>query len=161
MSQPSISSEPLEYQVLEAARATLAAAVGASYIYDAADAVVVPAPMVHYLGETKMEDWPRTFYLVSPGDATLVPDTTCATLFTGDFVVTGAVRFETPELPWTGGYVPQSLHQLRIFEDILTALHEKDLAGAHLAVANRQLDLTVDGWAVIQAQIGFTFSRAD
>lgn len=156
------STEPLENRILIAARDLLAAAVGPSYIYDASAAYLVPRPQVKLLDEVgNVDAWPKTLYIVSPGDNTAQDYTQCATNFTGDFLVTAGVKFQTPELPWSPGHVPIPTVQFRMVQDIYTALHLKELFGATLKFANRNLDLEVDGWALVQAQISFEVSEVD
>lgn len=163
MAQPGIlpAAEPTEYRLLEAVRAMLEAAVGATYIYDAEAAYLVAKPQVKHLAEMTTEPWSKTLYLVSPGDVNPQDYTQCATLFPGDLLVTAGQPVGSPELPWVQGYIPVPKIQLRMTQDILRALHMKQIDDAILKVANRNLDLEVDGWALVQVQIGFEYSEVD
>ena len=151
-------SEPTEYLLLEAARARLAAATGAGYNYSAGAAYLVSKPQIKHLSEGFTT---TTLYLVSPGDNSPQDYSQCATLFPGDFLVTACIRIGTPELPWLAGYVPPVLPQLRMVADIYKALHLQEIEGATLKMANRNLDLEVDGWATAQVQMSFEFSEVD
>lgn len=163
MAQPSIlpSDEPTEYRLLEAVRARLEAAIGSDYIYDAEAAYLIQKPQVKHLTEISEGAWAKTLYLVSPGDVNPADYTQCATLFPGDLLVTAGIKVGTPELPWLTGYEPVPKLQLRMFQDIYRALHLKQEGDAILKVANRNLDLEVDGWAIVQVQVSFEFTEVD
>jgi hypothetical protein len=164
MAQPAITAaqEPTEYRLLEGARSRLQAAFGLDYIYDAAAAYLVARPQIKHLHEMEEDaGWARVLYLVSPGDLSPIDYTQCATLFPGDFLVTAGVKVGGPELPWLPGAIPPAQVQLRIVQDIYKALHLQEVEGATLKIVNRNLDLEVDGWALVQVQIGFEFSEVD
>ncbi len=161
MAQPAISEEPVEFRILESAKSLLAGAVGAAYVYDASAAYIVAQPHTKLLGESGQEAWPTTLYLVSPGQNNASDYTQCATAFLGDFLVTACVPVGTPELPWETGHVEVSRVQLRMAQDIYTALHLKEIEGATLRVENRNLDIEVDGWAIVQVQVAFEYSEVD
>jgi len=150
--------EPTEYRLLEEVRTRLAAAVGASYYYESSGAYMVQKPQVKHLAETPEG---KVLYLVSPGDNNPQDYTQCATLFPGDLLVTAGVATGTPELPWLDGYVPVPLQQLRMTQDIFNVLHMKQIEEAVLRCTNRNLDLEVDGWALVQVQVGFEYSEVD
>lgn len=163
MAQPGIlpAQEPTEYRLLEAVRAMLEAAVGSEYIYDADGSYIVSKPQVKHLTEIVKEPWPKVLYLVSPGDVNPQDYTQCATLFPGDLLVTAGQTIGTPELPWLSGYVPAAKVQLRMVQDIYKALHLKQIDDAILKIANRNLDLEVDGWALVQVQVSFEYTEVD
>lgn len=163
MAQPGIlpADEPTEFRLLEAVRSMLESASGPSYIYDAEAAYLIAKPQVKHLGETVTAPWPKTLYLVSPGDVNPQDYTQCATLIPGDFLVTACQPVGTPELPWINGYVPVSKIQLRMVQDVYLALHLKQIDDAVLKVTNRNLDLEVDGWALAQVQVSFEYTELD
>jgi len=165
MSNPTImaSEESHEFRILEGARALLAAAAGASYNYDVDGAFIVNQPQLKHLTEAAndagVSDWPKALYYVHPGDAIFVVDTGCASRVTGDFMVTAGVRIGGPELPWQAGYVSMVAVQMRMLADIYRALNGQEIAGASIFVANRNLVLEVDGWALVQVQLSFEYSE--
>jgi hypothetical protein len=163
MAQPGIlpAEEPTEFRLIEAVRAMLAAAVGADYIYDALDAYIVQKPQVKHLTEGTEAVWPSVLYLVSPGDVNPQDYTQCATLFPGDLLVTAGQKVGYPELPWESGYVPIPKLQMRMVQDVYRALHLKQIGDAILKIANRNLDLEVDGWALVQVQVSFEYTEVD
>lgn len=155
---------PGELLLLEASAVALQAATGdPPYWFDPdADAVfVVDIPELKHLGEFGHG------YFVHPGDTIYQVDTGCKFSISGDFLVTGARRYEnSPELPWDAGYVSLPDVRLKITQDIINALNQKELVPALAdrtaivpSVANRNLLLDVDGWAVAQVQFSFFFTE--
>jgi hypothetical protein len=159
--QPAISTEPPEARILLGIVAKLKAASGPSYIYDAQDAYLVQQIQMKLLAESEapLSGWAKTLYYVQPGDFTVTPDTACKMNFVGDCLVTAATRTGWPELPWVQGYIPTPVVQMRMWADLYRALNAHEIDGATLFVTNRNTDIDVDGWALVQSQIGFEYTE--
>lgn len=158
-----MATTPGELLLLDAARDALEAMAGVEFWYppDPADACyVVDIPELKHLGEFQVG------YLVHPGDVIYQVDTSCKFLVSGDFLVTAVRRYGAPELPWETGHVTLPDQRLKLAQDVAIALNGKELvpaAGDRTAivalVANRNLQLGVDGWAIAQVQLSFSFSE--
>jgi hypothetical protein len=163
MSKPIVSpnEEQHEARILQGVADLLSSATGSEYYYDSDGAYLVKGPTTKHLAEASESTpgWPRTIYFVHPGSLIITPDTGCTMRFEGDLMVTAGVRVYGPELPWEANYVPVPRVQLRIFEDLYRAINAQEILGATLFVADRNLDIDVDGWAIVQAQVSLGYSE--
>lgn len=159
MSRP---ANPTEVIVLRAIVSKLEAATGDSYHYDADAAYLVDGLTIKLLAECADE---KTLYFVDPGMNTVTPDTGCKRLYAADCIVSGCQRYGAPELPWVTGHVAPAEVKLRMWDDILTALDNKQVQtrdgdSIPLFVADRNLSIReVDGWCIVQAQVRFEYSE--
>ena len=157
-----MADTPGEDLLLEAAKTALEGIVsGATYWYTPDAVRVIDIPELKFLQEEH-----ETLLFVHPGDVIYQVDTACKFQVTGDFIVTGARKYQTPELPWETGHVSLPGVRLRLVQDILLALNNKELVPAAgdrtsilAQVADRNLGLEADGWAM--AAVSFSFSYSD
>ncbi len=156
-----MADTPGELLLLQAAAARLQTiTAGADYWFtpDPSSVWIVDVPELKHLGEFTQA------FLVHPGDVIYQVDTGCNFLISGDFLVTGARKYQDPELPWQTGHTPLPEVRLKLAQDIAKALNNVELV-AELGqrtpivafVANRNLTLDADGWAVAQVQFSFSF----
>jgi hypothetical protein len=155
MAKPTAS--PIEYQVLDAIKTALAAATGDAYYYDAEAAYVVDAISTKLLREC---DAAKTLYLIAPLPNTSESTTgACGITVSASCNVTAAKPFGTPELPWETGHYPLSYVQTRLWHDVTHALNNKLIAAdVVLNVEGFEYVRGVDGWCVIEVQIGYEFT---
>lgn len=163
MAKPTValSEEQHEALILQGAADLLSAASGAAFYYDSDGAYLVKNPTTKHLAESteSTPGWPRTLYFVHPGSLVITPDTGCTMRFEGDFMITAGIRVYGSELPWEADYTPVPRVQLRIFEDLYRTINGQEIEGATLFVADRNLDIDVDGWAIVQVQVSLSYSQ--
>jgi hypothetical protein len=151
-------SASAEWDLLEAVASALVAISTTGRVPDLVR--IVDAPQIKHVPEAKPSGTARIF-LVSPGDVIITEDTSCKMLFEGDLLVTGIAQHNHPEDLKAGDYVPTAKEKLLILEDIKGAVNGKQLSGNAITfVANRNMNVEIDGWAVVQVQVSFRYTEA-
>jgi hypothetical protein len=149
-------SASVEWDLLEAVQTALVGITTPGRIPDLVR--IVDSPQIKHLPEAKQTGLARIF-LVSPGDVIITEDTTCKMLYEGDLLVTGIVQHASPEDLKAGDYVPTAKEKLLTVEDVKGALNGNTyLTNVVTFIANRNMSVEVDGWAVVQVQISFRYT---
>jgi hypothetical protein len=145
----------MEWDLLEAVRDALAAITTPERIPHRV--TIVDEPQIKHLPEAQPEGKSRVF-LVSPGDVVITEDTSCQMLYEGDLLVTGITQHIASEDVTMAEYEPTAKEKLLLVEDVKGAVNGKDLlASVTTFIANRNMDMEVDGWAIVQVQVAFRF----
>lgn len=131
---------------------------GSSYFYDVDAAWRVTRPRAAYLDSSL-----TTIAMIHPADINIDPSrgSTCATEFDGTFFVTMARRYDQPLNPAQQTEAPTTV-QLKLFADVVTALHNQRFNGAPVLVRDRNLDIgEAEGWVITQVLLGTDWSQVD
>jgi hypothetical protein len=149
-------SASIEWDLLEAIKAALAAITTVGRVPEFVE--IIDGMQTKYMPEAKPNGKARIM-LVQPGDVVITEDTSCRMLYEGDVIVTGIAQHVVPEDLKTPGYEPTAKEKLLLVEDIKGAVNGKNLVvNVPTFIANRNMDIEVDGFAVVQVQVAFRYT---